>query len=370
MGICGYTYGYTAPFQIKVGTDMFKSSDIAITTEMLSLISEIDEFKGAWQLLGRLTPERLQALRKVATIESIGSSTRIEGAKLSDQEIEKILSNVKSYSFISRDEQEVAGYAYVCQEIFQGYESMTFSENVIKQLHSWLLQFSDKDQRHRGEYKKLSNNIEAFDATGKSLGTVFQTSSPFKTPTQMQQLTAWVHQQFQDKQLHPLLIIGIFVVTFLAIHPFQDGNGRLSRLLTTLLLLQNGYVYVPYSALESFIEHNKEAYYVALHKTQKTLFSNNENCTPWLIFFLQMLQKQKRHLEQKLSREKTISTQLPIVSTKILTLLHEHGSLNISDFERLTQTNRNTLKKHLANLTAKGMIVCLGQGKASFYTLP
>ncbi|MBI2344452.1 Fic family protein [Candidatus Dependentiae bacterium] len=349
---------------------MFDTSKITITPEMLLLISEIDEFKGAWQLLGRLTPERLQALRKVATIESIGSSTRIEGAKLSDREVKKLLSNLETYSFVSRDEQEVAGYAYVCQEIFQGYESMIFSENLIKQLHAWLLQFSDKDMRHRGEYKKLSNNVEAFDATGKSIGIVFQTASPFETPMRMQELIEWVNQQNNKKQLHPLMIIAIFVVSFLAIHPFQDGNGRLSRILTTLLLLQSGYLYVPYSSLESFIERSKESYYLALRKTQGSLHSDNKNFTPWLIFFLKMLQKQKIHLEQKMLKEKTIIMNLPLLSSQILTLLHEHGSLNISDFEQITKTNRNTLKKYLSKLVKDKMIIRLGTGKASFYTLP
>ena len=348
---------------------MFDSTAFVITPEMLLLIGEIDEFKGAWQLLGRLTPDRLQALRKVATIESIGSSTRIEGVKLSDQEIEKLLSNLESYSFVSRDEQEVAGYAYVCQEIFQGYESMTFSENLIKQLHDWLLKFSDKDESHRGEYKKLSNNVEAFDATGKSIGIIFQTASPFETPMRMQELITWVNQQLAQKQLHPLIVIGVFVVTFLAIHPFQDGNGRLSRILTTLLLLQSGYLYVPYSALESFIERSKDNYYLALRKTQATLRSPNPDFVPWLVFFLKMLQKQKVHLEQKIMREQIIAEKLPLLSSKIVTLLLEHGSLNISDFERLVKTNRNTLKKHLASLVAKGMIVGVGKGKASFYTL-
>ncbi len=346
------------------------TAKITITPEMLLLISEIDEFKGAWQLLGRLTPERLQALRNVATIESIGSSTRIEGAKLSDRDIEKLLSNTKAYSFVSRDEQEVAGYAYVCQEVYQGYESMPFSENLIKQLHAWLLKFSYKDERHRGEYKKVSNNIEAFDATGKSIGVVFQTASAFDTPMRMQELVTWVEQQNSSKQLHPLLITAVFVVVFLAIHPFQDGNGRLSRILTTLLLLQADYAYVPYSSLESFIERSKESYYVALRKTQGTLHTNNPDFTPWCNFFLKMLQKQKIHLEQKMRKEKTEIKRLPLLSSQILTLLHEHGSLNISDLVHITNTNRNTVKKHLSDLVKNGMIVRSGVGKASFYTLP
>lgn len=349
---------------------MWNLEKVIITPEMLSLIAELDEFKGAWQLLSSLAPERLQALRKVATIESIGSSTRIEGSKLSDSEVDKLLSNLKSYSFISRDEQEVAGYALVCEEVFQNFAAISLSENVIKQLHGWLLKYSDKDKRHLGEYKKLSNNVEAFDENGKSLGVVFETASPFETPMKMQELVFWTREQLETKSLHPLLLIGIFIVVFLAIHPFQDGNGRLSRVLTTLLLLKSGYNYVPYSSLEGIIESNKESYYLALQRTQGSLRSESVDFNPWLIFFLRSLQKQKAHLEQKISREKLLSLQLHKLAGQILSLLQEHGRLNISEVVILTQANRNTVKKHLADMVTNNKIVKHGKGKATWYTLP
>ncbi|WP_253303185.1 Fic family protein [Wolbachia endosymbiont of Phyllotreta cruciferae] len=251
---------------------MFDISKIVITPEMLKLVAEIDEFKGAWQLFGNLAPERLQMLKKIATIESIGSSTRIEGARLSDREVEQLLSKLDTRSFRSLDEREIAGYAYVCEEVFQNFNKMPFTENTIKQFHIWLLQFSYKDQRHMGEYKKFPNHVEAFDESGKSLGIVFETASPFETATQMQELIYWTSQQLEVKSLHPLLIIGIFIVTFLAIHPFQDGNGRLSRILITFLLLKLGYIYVPYSSLES----NKESYYLALRCTQQSCCLSEE----------------------------------------------------------------------------------------------
>lgn len=349
---------------------MWDVDKIVITPEMLGIIAEIDEFRGSWQLLGRLTPERLQQLKKVATIESIGSSTRIEGSKLSDKEVEKLLSNLEAYAFVSRDEQEVAGYAYVCEEVFQGFESINFTENIIKQLHGWLLKFSDKDQRHRGDYKKLSNNVEAFDENMKSLGIVFETASPFETPMKMRELISWTALQLEQKTLHPLLIIAMFIVVFLAIHPFQDGNGRLSRILTTLLLLKSGYIYVPYSSLESIIEHNKESYYLALRRTQVSLKSDTPDFAPWLIFFLRALQKQKFHLEQKVTREKVLLLQISELSSRIITFLHEHGRLGIGDIEKLTGANRNTLKKYLSDLVRSGNILRFGKGKSTWYTLP
>ena len=224
---------------------MIKIQSIQITSQMLSLIAEIDEFKGAWRALGQLAPEQLNSLKRVATIESIGSSTRIEGSKLSDQEVEVLLSNLEIQKFTTRDEQEVAGYAEVMNTVFQHYADIPLTENYIKQLHRDLLQYSEKDNRHRGEYKKHTNHVETFAPEGKSLGIVFETASPFDTPFRIEELVAWANKAIDKKTLHPLLITAVFIVVFLAIHPFQDGNGRLSRVLTTYLLLSRGYAYVP-----------------------------------------------------------------------------------------------------------------------------
>jgi Fic family protein len=213
---------------------------ITITPEVLTLIAEIDEFKGAWRALGTLAPDRLSALRRVATIESIGSSTRIEGSKLSDRDVERLLARLEIKTFATRDEQEVAGYAEVMETIFHAWAEIPVTENYIKQLHRDLLQYSQKDGRHRGEYKTLSNSVAAFDEAGQQIAVVFETASPFDTPRLMAELVAWLGEAQEAKRLHPLLVTAIFTVVFLEIHPFQDGNGRLSRVLTTLLLLKAG----------------------------------------------------------------------------------------------------------------------------------
>lgn len=336
---------------------------------MLRIISGLDSFTNSWQLFGKISPEKLVSLKKVATIESIGSSTRIEGVKLSDRQIEELLSNLEAKSFLSRDEQEVAGYYEACNLVFTSYQNMNFSENLIKQLHKILLKFSDKDTRHSGEYKKLSNRIEAFDSDGNSIGVVFETSSPFETPFQMAQLVNWFNANILQNEIHPLLLIGIFIVLFLAIHPFQDGNGRLSRVLTALLLLQSGYTYIPYSSLESVIEQNKDAYYLALRKTQNTL-RHETNYEPWLLFFLQSLQRQKIHFETKLNTAKLSEmSKLSNLSRRILEIIYEHNELSISEITLYTNTNKNTVKKHLAQLVANSYIVKYGKGKATTYKL-
>lgn len=348
---------------------MFKTDTIKITAEMLSLISSLDEFKGAWTALGRLAPERLSALKRVATIESIGSSTRIEGNKLSNTEIEKLLSNIDIRSFETRDEQEVAGYSEVMDIIFQNANDIPFTENHIKQLHRDLLKYSNKDERHRGEYKTNTNHVEAFDQDGKSLGVVFETATPFDTPRLMQELIEWVLKSFKEKILHPLLVIGIFVVIFLEIHPFQDGNGRLSRVLTTLLLLRSGYSYVPYSSLESIIEQSKDAYYLSLRKTQGTIRTDNPNWQPWVLFFLKALDKQKQNLEKKIEREKIILGQLPELSLQIIEFIKSHGRATISDIEKTTGANRNTIKKHLSQLVEDQHIIKNGAGRGVWYSV-
>lgn len=348
--------------------DTFES-DFAVTQELLKLISEIDEFKGKWTALRNLSPERLDALRRVATIESVGSSTRIEGVKLSDREVETLLAGLKQYSFKSRDEEEVAGYAEAMDLVFESWREIGLTENHIKQIHRVLLKFSGKDVSHRGEYKKLSNNVVAFDADGKEIGVVFETATPFETPLEMEKLIGWTNDAIENKTVHPLLIIAVFAVCFLAIHPFQDGNGRISRVLTTLLLLRFGYEYVPYSSLESVIEDNKDLYYKALRQTQKTLRDDEADWGKWCEFFLKCLKKQKDKLAVKLEREQIIARDLPKLSVEILGLLREHGKLGISEIESLTKANRNTLKVRLRELVKDNFIEQGGQARATFYTL-
>ena len=342
---------------------MIRSDTLLITPEVLRLIARIDEFKGAWRALGALAPERLSALRRVATIESIGSSTRIEGSKLSDREVERLLSNLQVKSFATRDEQEVVGYADVMDLVFESWQDIPVTENHIKQLHQHLLRHSDKDTRHRGHYKTGVNHVVAFDENGVQIGVVFETATPFDTPRLMTELIDWVREERTAGRLHPLLIIALCIVVFLAIHPFQDGNGRLSRVLTTLLLLQAGYGYVPYSSLESVIEQNKEAYYLALRQTQGTIRAEVPDWQPWVAFFLRALREQVARLEKKVEREKLVLAALPELSLAIIEFAREHGRITISEAVKLTGANRNTLKQHFRSLVESGKLDQHGKGR-------
>lgn len=352
---------------------MFRTDSLQITPEILALIARVDEFKGAWRALGTLAPDRLSALRRVATIESIGSSTRIEGSKLSDREVERLLSNLAIKQFETRDEQEVAGYAELMDLMFRAWQDIPLNENHIKQFHQILLQHSQKDARHRGHYKTGSNSVAAFDENGAQIGIVFETATPFDTPRLMAELIAWVNAErakaHDTTQLHPLLIIAIFVVVFLEIHPFQDGNGRLSRVLTTLLLLQAGYAYVPYSSLESVVEANREAYYLALRQTQGTIRTDTPNWQPWLMFFLRSLAEQVRRLERKIEREQIVLAALPALSLQIVEFAREHGRITMAEAIKLTGASRNTLKQHFRDLVERKHLEQHGRGRGAWYGL-
>lgn len=333
----------------------------------IKLIAEIDEFKGFWKGLSSFPVETLSKLRVLATIESIGSSTRIEGAKLSDREVEALLSGLMPSSFRNRDEEEVAGYADAMKLIHESWSDIELTENNIKYLHKVLLKHSSKDQWHIGNYKRQPNHVAAFDETGRQIGIVFETTSPADTPREMESLVSTTVRTIREGELHPLLLIADFILRFLAIHPFQDGNGRLSRILTNLLLLRFGYEYVQYSSLERIVESNKERYYSALRTSQQTLKSEEVNTDIWIGFFLEMLRKQQDLLAQKIERERKLSLR-PKLANDILQIVEEHGNVTVAGLAKTLNINRNTIKTRLQKLVEEGLLTLHGKGRGSYYT--
>jgi Fic family protein len=344
--------------------DPFKN--LVLTPDVLRLVGEIDEFKGAWKALGSLAPDRLATLRHIATVESVGASTRIEGAKLTDREVDLLLSNLDLGSFRSRDEQEVAGYAEATKLVFDSWRDMPLTENHVKQLHGTLLRYSPREEHHRGTYKIVPNNVEAFDQYGRSVGVIFETATPFDSPRLMEELVGWTNRELAGNGHHPLFVIGVFIVRFLAIHPFQDGNGRLARVLTNLLLLRAGYTYMPYSSLERVVEENREQYYRGLRSAQGTLDRDESRLMDWLRFFLLCLLEQKNSLAQKIKQERLMTALSPL-DERLLQLARQHGRLTLTMALALTQANRNTLKLHFKQLVQAGRLQMLGRGRSSWY---
>lgn len=337
------------------------------SNEILRLIASIDEFKGEWRVVESIQPQHLTSLRRVATIESIGSSTRIEGAKLSDREVETLLGHLRTESFRSRDEEEVAGYAYVMETIQASWADMPVTEGTVLQLHRDLLRYSSKDERHRGDWKTLPNHVVAVGADGRQIGIVFETATPFDTPRLMGELFAWLAKEEHEPILHPLLRVAIFNVVFLAIHPFQDGNGRLSRVLTNLLLLRSGYSFVSCSSLESVIEHNKEAYYLALRRTQTTLGTKDTDWEPWILFFLRSVRKQVERLRERIGIRALNQAGLSPLAERLAAMLRERGVLSVADAVEATGANRHTLKDKFGELVDAGVAELHGKGRGSHY---
>ncbi len=338
----------------------------AMGPSLVRRIAEVDEFKGRWQALRNLTPERLTRLQRVATVESVASSTRIEGVTLSDDEVRALLRGVSAHRLQTRDEQEVAGYAAAMELIFDSWQGLELTENHILQLHRVLLEHSTADEAHRGAYKTRPNSIEAVAADGRSLGVLLVTTSPLATPHEMAALVGETRTALLANEHHPILVIAAFVARFLAIHPFQDGNGRLSRALTTLLLMRSGYLYVPYASLERVVEHNKDVYYERLRRAQTTWGGDQPDLAAWLGFFVDCLIEQKNVLLHRLDRERLLDPMAPL-SAAILALALERGRVTVRDVVASKGANRNTIKLHLKQLVAAGQLVLRGSGRGTWY---
>ncbi len=311
----------------------------------------------------------MKELRKIATIESIGSSTRIEGARLTDQEVKELLKNVKITKLKTRDEQEVMGYYEVLEWIYDNYSGIRLSESYLKQLHQMLLKYSNKDERHRGTYKFLSNKVVATYPTGEQR-TIFATTEPALVATEMQELVEWTNQQLEQKSIHQLIVVGSFIYDFLSIHPFQDANGRLSRLLTTLCLLQNDYSFIQYIPFENHIEQNKKAYYEALMNGQKNRATDNERIDWWLIFFLESLKTLTEKLEQKYDVFKSKGGYLNERQKQIKDFISNNQLIKVSDLaKQFPEIGLSTLKKDLQYLRDEQVLTMIGKGKGSVYIL-
>jgi Fic family protein len=342
--------------------------DFKVTQQIVKQISIIEVFKGRWSAIEQKENRYLKELRYMATIESIGSSTRIEGATLSDEEVKKLLKSIKISKFKSRDEQEVVGYYEALDIILDNYDTIKLSENYIKQLHGILLKHSNKDTRHRGHYKNLSNHVVANYPGGKQ-ALIFKTTEPHLTGKEMEELVEWTNSEFEKGELHPLIIIAAFVYEFLSIHPFQDGNGRLSRLLTTLLLMQHGYGFVQYVSFEGLIEERKKDYYKALMTGQKNRYKSTEKIDQWIVFFFDCMTSLIAKLEQKYQVYNDTGAYLNNRQKKVLNFIGKNAPVKLSDIVEATGLNRSTLKKDLSYLVSENHIYRRGQGRGTVYLL-
>lgn len=346
--------------------DKFSKRLNAIPAEIISKIAKIDELKGSWMAGAQLSPQVLGRLKRSVLITSTGASTRIEGVQLSDDDIEKVMKGINIKKFTNRDKQEVKGYYELLENIFNSWGSLKFSENSIKYFHKELLKYSDKDQRHLGNYKFGENKVVAYDQAGKEIGVVFNPTSPHLTPKEMTELVESTNFLLAEKKYHPLLVIGNFLVEFLKIHPFQDGNGRVSRVLTNLLLLQSGYLYMPYVSHEKLVEDNKTDYYLALRRSQKTFYTKKEDLNPWLDFFFTILLKQSKLAIELLSKE-NIEKLLSVKQLAVWKFFQQVEIAGTGEIVKSTNILRPTVKQALDVLVKLKKIERIGLGRSARY---
>jgi len=350
--------GYKMDIPNKMNQKLeFQSS---VYQKINQLLGTIDTFKGSWNVLEQTKSGYLKELRKIATIESIGSSTRIEGATLTDEEVEKLLRSVKINKLEKRDEQEVVGYYEALEIVLENYIDIPLNQNYIHQLHGILLKHSNKDQTHKGRFKNLSNQVVANYPDGTKR-TIFRTTEPHLTASEMEGLLIWINERLKEKDLHPLMIVAFFVYEFLSIHPYQDGNGRLSRLLTTFLLLKLDYQFIQYVSFEHVVENKKEAYYRALMDGQKNRYNEDERIDKWIIFFLESLVKLTQRLDAKYDTYSKLKLVLNDRQQQIITFIKEQKTVQIKQIEaELLNYSRNTIKKDLAYLVNENLLLKTG----------
>ncbi|MFH1244026.1 MAG: Fic family protein [bacterium] len=339
---------------------------INISQSIWLKIAEIESLRGQWTGSTKFSPQILGRLKKSVLVTSTGSSTRIEGSRLSDADIEKMLRGISIQKFTNRDQQEAQGYYELLHNVFESWESLSFSENLLKHFHQELLKYVTKDSIHRGEYKHQENAVAMVDDTGKSVGVLFATTKAYLTPKEMNELIDWTISALNHKLYHPLLIIGNFVVEFLLIHPFTDGNGRLSRILTNLLLLSQAYLYMPYISHEKIIEDNKPEYYLALRQSQQTLRTKNQDLSPWLHFFLDIILAQSRLAIQLLSKQNPESTLSPS-QLLVLNYLQTIDTATPAEIVKEAGVARPTINQVVNKLIKLSLIERIGQGSTTRY---
>jgi Fic family protein len=343
--------------------DRVHAFGITIDWNLISEISNIDRFDASWSIIEKKEGQTLKQLKSIATVRSVGASTRIEGSMMSDAEVEVLLQNIVIDKLEDRDSQEVVGYFEVFDLISESADSIRISENSLKNIHNQLLKYSSKDQWHKGDYKQHNNSVEASFPDGTTQ-IIFETTPPgVDTEDAMKALIDWYNR---DSAIHPLVKCAIFTYEFLSIHPFQDGNGRLSRLVSTLILLKHGYKWIQYVSLEHEIEHRKNEYYAELRKCQAQ--RPGEDVSTWVLFFLSTLKNIQSQLTEKLTRT-GIEAGLSPREKSILAFLSDHpGSKSGAIAARLNIPNP-TVKRILKNLVNKNLIEVFSTGPGTNYSV-
>lgn len=345
-----------------------KLVSIPITQDILNAIAEIDEFKGSWRLLGKLSPDRLKQLQKTALIKKVTALMQADGYHVYETQVIEVLRSLNSEHFNSEESGVAAGLLFVLQEIAAHATHIACSHTGIKQLHRWLCRYNKSEKELAGQYKKRPNNVISDTQESAISCILMNTALPYQTEAMVDELLYAITDMRAQKQLHPLQIIAFFVARFLLIHPFDSANHMMMHLLLELLLLQHGYAYVAYSTLD-VLHHNKEQLYGMLSRLYKGSELQEQPFIVWMRFLLYRLLDQKRSLQAVIEREQVLHLHVSDYASTVLNLIQEHGKLSLRELVQLTGFNKHTTKKHVQELVKKQQVVMHGKARATWYTV-
>lgn len=340
--------------------DYSKLNEYKWDSEVISLIAQIHEHKGKQSLYLKQKPQTLEQLTLIAKIQSTESSNKIEGIVTTSTRIKQLMSDKTTPR--NRDEEEILGYRNALNIIHESFEYIPITPNYILQLHHELYKTTSKTIG--GKFKGVQNYISAKYPDGHE-EILFTPLSPFETPEAMRNLCDEFNKCVDNDSVEALLLIPTFISDFVCIHPFSDGNGRMSRLLTTLLLYRLGYYVGKYISIEKLIEKNKDAYYDALNKVDKGWHENENDPTPFIKYILRILLTAYREFEDRMSLIEAKQSSYDYVKNTIDQILGKFSKAEL--LERCPSIAKSTLEAALKKLVKDGYIKKSGQGKSTFY---
>ena len=342
--------------------------ELALDHGILNLVASLDEFKGGWRSTRWQVPDRqLATLASRATVESVGSSTRMDGARMSDHEVDRFLFGPDPRPPTTADERAAAGYAEALEMVYDAVGGEILDTDFVRRLHGAVTWYTDTSGSERWEYRKVSLRVQAYDASGRSAGTLFRASPPARIRAQMEELVRWGSRYLDSDTFHPLLVAGAFMARLSSIHPFTEASGRLARLLATWMLMRSGYTFLPYASLERVLEESRTRHHRALGRAARSGENGRAGLAEWLVFFLGCLAAQRDELIRLVEGQHR-KTRLPELSVRLIDLAREAGRLTMARAVDETGANRNTIKVHLRQLVAQGRLLRHGGGRGTWYT--
>ncbi|MGP1413956.1 MAG: Fic family protein [Bacillales bacterium] len=332
-------------------------------SSIINKIAHIHELKGRQELYLSQKPVELNKLVELVKIQSTEASNAIEGIRTTDTRLKKIVNEIIIPK--NRNEKEIAGYRDALNTIHSSFEYIPLTPNYILQLHQILYSKND-EVSYGGKFKNTQNYISATDKKG-NLFTLFTPMSPFETPIAIQALCDEYNKAIERKEVDPLILIPIFIHDFLCIHPFNDGNGRMSRLLTTLLLYRSGYYVGKYISLELKISELKDLYYDSLYESQIGWHEENDNPAPFVNYILSIISMAYDDFENKVE---VVTKKLSAYDTVKKAIDMKLGKITKSDVAELCPLlSLSSIEKVLAKMVEEGRLEKGGSGKNSFYII-